>query len=82
MPVQSPWCRQVAVSKLCLIDPSWGESQEVSLAELLDAAVDGAGGAVEGGEEGAEAGQPEQEVVHHRMHDALLAQENLWRCAN
>ena len=49
----------------------------MSLAELLDAAVDGARGAVEGGEEGAEAGQPEQEVVHHRVHDALLAQENL-----
>ena len=50
----------------------------MSLAELLDAAVDGARGAVEGGEEGAQAGQPEQEVVHHRVHDALLAQENLW----
>ena len=62
----------VAVPELGLVDPSGGESQEVSLAELLDAAVDGAGGAVEGGEEAAEAGESKEEVVDHRVHDSLL----------
>ena len=62
----------VAVPELCLVHPAGGEPQQVTLAELLDAPVHGPRGAVEGGEEAAEAGESKEEVVDHRVHDSLL----------
>ena len=62
----------VAVTELRLVHPARGEPQQVTLAELFDASIHGPRGAMEGGEETAEAGQSKEEVVDHGVNDSLL----------
>ena len=62
----------VAVPELRLVHPAGGEPQQVTLAEFIDAPVDGPWGAVEGGEEIAEARDLKEEVVDHRVDHSLL----------